>query len=125
MLSCCKQNKQLFFMYCFYIYKKYIKGFKMFPMFGLNINSMMQGLPQTPEFQNGSAFGFNGYNMNPAFNQRNVQGAIINIGPSRDVYGRPELRKDTSVNWFLGIATSIIGVGAATASILSLFSGKK
>ncbi len=97
----------------------------MFPMFGINVNSMMQGLPQTPEFQNGSAFGFNGYNMNPAFNQSSVQHGIINLGPSCDMYGRPELRKNTSVNWFLGISTAIIGVGATTASILSLFSGKK
>lgn len=125
MLSYNKPNKQLFFIYCFYIYKKYIKGFKMFPMFGINLNSMMSGLPQTPEFQNGSAFGFNGYNMNPAFNQKNIHRSMINIGPSSDVYGRPELRKNVSGNWFLGITTTIINIGVATAAILSLFSSKK
>lgn len=97
----------------------------MFPFFGINLNSMMSGLPQTPEFQNGSAFGFNGYNMNPAFNQKNIQRSMINKGPSFDVYGRTELKKNTSINWFLGISTAIIGVGAASASILALFSGKK
>lgn len=97
----------------------------MFPIFGINYNSMMSGLPHTPEFLNGSAFGFNGYNMNPAFNQKNVQRGIINLGPACDVYGRPELRKSTTANWFLGISTAIIGVGVVTASVLSLFSGRK
>lgn len=96
----------------------------MFPFFGINLNSMMSGLPQTPEFQNGSAFGFNGYNMNPSFNRANIQNALICNGPHRDVYGKPGLKKSTSGNWFLGITTAILGVGAATASIMALFTGK-
>ncbi len=99
----------------------------MFPMygFGINLNSMMSTLPQTPEFQNGSAFGFNGYNMNPAFNQKNIQRAMIYAGPSVDVYGRRELRKKATGACFLGGATAVIAVGLAVSSIMSIFSGKK
>lgn len=97
----------------------------MFPLFYSNLNSIMSGLPQTPEYQNGSAFGFNGYSMNPALNQKNFQRSILNKGPSCDVYGRPKFKKSTSANWFLGITTAIIAVGIVTGSIMSMFSGKK
>lgn len=97
----------------------------MFPMFGINVNSMMQGLPQTPEFQNGSAFGFNGYNMNPAFNQSSFQRTMITQKPTFDIYGRPNLKKNTSGNWFLGVTSAIICAGLAFASVMSIFSDKK
>ncbi len=97
----------------------------MFPMFGINLNTMMSGLPQTPEFQNGSAFGFKGYNLNPTFYQKNIQHSLINTGPSRDVYGMPGLKKNITGQCFMGITTAIIAVGAASASIMALFTGKK
>lgn len=99
----------------------------MFPMygFGINLNSMMSTLPQTPEFQNGSAFGFNGYNMNPAFNQKNIQQAMIYTGPSVDVYGRRQLKRKNTGACFLGVTTAIIAAGLTIASMMSLFTGKK